>query len=112
MPVDRMRFGLYTLCGAICGIAAVVLVSFTGQVTPTAGLGREFIVATVVFLGGVSLSGGRGGIVGPLLALLFVGALQNGLVQLNVIPEAVPIIGGTLLILAVAFDQSTRGGFR
>jgi ribose/xylose/arabinose/galactoside ABC-type transport system permease subunit len=112
MNVDRFRRNLYTMSGVYCGLAAIVLASFTGQILPTAGQGREFDVATVVLLGGVSLSGGRGTVIGSLLGTLFIATLANGLVQLGVIPEVVPIIGGTLLILAVAFDQLTRGGYR
>lgn len=112
MNVDRFRRNLYTLSGFYCGLASVVLISFTGQILPTAGQGREFDVATVVLLGGVSLMGGRGTVIGSLLGCLFIATLANGLIQVGVIPEVVPIVGGTLLILAVAFDQLTRGGFR
>ncbi len=112
MNVDRFRRVLYTISGLYVGVAAVVAASFSGQILPTTGMGDEFAVATVVLLGGVSLAGGRGHVVGALLGTLFIGTLANGLVQLGVIPEFVPIVGGTLLILAVGFDQVGRGGFR
>jgi ribose transport system permease protein len=112
MNVDRLRRRLYILSGLYVGIAAVIMSSFSGEILPTSGMGFEFSVATVVLLGGVSLSGGRGSIIGALLGTMFIATLSNGLVQLSVNPEYVPIIGGTLLILAVGFDQLGRGGFR
>jgi ribose/xylose/arabinose/galactoside ABC-type transport system permease subunit len=65
-----------------------------------------------VFLGGASLSGGRGPIAGTLLGVVFVVTLSNGLTQMGVRPEPVLLINGALLIAAVAIDQRPRGGYR
>ena len=90
----------------------MVLASLLGSIAPNSGTGREFAVATAVFLGGASLTGGKGSIVGTLIGVLFVTTLANGLIQLAVVPDWVMVIEGILLIVAVAFDQRPKGGFR
>ena len=112
MNVERYRMIIYTLAGAFSGLAGVLLASILGASDPNAGTGREFVVATAVFLGGASLSGGKGSIAGTLLGVVFVVTLSNGLTQMGVRPEPVLLINGALLIGAVAFDQRPRGGYR
>ena len=112
MNVDRFRLGMYIVAGLYTGLAGVILASLLGSIAPNSGTGREFAVATAVFLGGASLTGGKGSIVGTLIGVLFVTALANGLIQLEVVPDWVMVIEGILLIAAVAFDQRPKGGFR
>src|SRR5262249_23207405 len=97
MDVERYRTLMYVVAGAYSGLAGVLLASLLGAADPSAGTGREFDVATAVFLGGASLSGGRGSIFGTLVGVLFVQTLANGLIQMAVIPEAVLMIEGVLL---------------
>jgi ribose transport system permease protein len=110
--VERYRIGLYTLGGVFTGIGGVLTASLTGNLAPTVGPGIEFAVATAVLLGGVSLTGGRGSLIGALVGVLFIGALANGLVQSAVNPELTLMLEGILLIAAVAIDQLSQGGFR
>jgi ribose/xylose/arabinose/galactoside ABC-type transport system permease subunit len=112
MNVERYRLGIYVLAGAYSGLAGILLASILGAADPNAGTGREFAVATAVFLGGASLSGGRGSIVGTLVGVLFITTMANGLTQLGAFPEIVLILNGVLLIAAVAFDQRPKGGYR
>ena len=112
MNVDRFRLGMYVVAGLYTGLAGVILASLLGSIAPNSGTGREFAVATAVFLGGASLTGGKGSIVGTLIGVLFVTTLANGLIQLAVVPDWVMVIEGILLIVAVAFDQRPKGGFR
>jgi ribose transport system permease protein len=112
MDVDWYRRVMYVVAGAYSGVAGVLLASLLGSADPSAGTGREFDVATAVFIGGASLSGGRGSVFGTLIGVLFVQTLTNGLIQMAVIPEAVLMIEGLLLIAAVAFDQRPRGGYK
>jgi ribose transport system permease protein len=112
MIVERYRLLLYTVCGAYAGLAGLLLASIVGASDPNAGTGREFDVATAVFLGGASLSGGKGSIVGTLIGVLFITTLANGMVQLGALPEIVLIVKGALLIAAVAFDQRPKGGYQ
>jgi ribose/xylose/arabinose/galactoside ABC-type transport system permease subunit len=110
--VERFRIGLYTLGAVFTGIGGVLTVALTGNIAPTIGPGIEFAIATAVLLGGVSLSGGRGSIVGALIGVLFIGTLSNGLVQSTVNPELTLVIEGALLITAVAIDQLPRKRIR
>lgn len=112
MNVDRFRLGMYTVAGLYTGLAGVILASLLGSIAPNSGTGREFAVATAVFLGGASLTGGKGSVLGTLIGVLFVTTLANGLIQLAVVPDWVMVIEGILLIAAVAFDQRPKGGFR
>jgi len=112
MNVDRFRLGMYTVAGLYTGIAGVLLASDLGAVAPNSGRNWELYVATAVFLGGASLTGGRGSVLGTFIGVVFVRTLDNGLVQMAVRPQIVLIVVGTAMILAVAFDQRPKGGFR
>ena len=112
MNLDRFRLGMYTVAGLYTGMAGVILASLLGSIAPNSGTGREFAVATAVFLGGASLTGGKGSVLGTLIGVVFVTTLANGLIQLAVVPDWVMVIEGVLLIAAVAFDQRPKGGFR
>ena len=98
--------------GFYTGLAGVILASLLCTIAPNSGTGREFAVATAVFLGGASFTGGKGSIVGTLIGVLFVTTLANGLIQLAIIPQWVMVINGVLLIGAVAFNQRPKGGYR
>jgi ribose/xylose/arabinose/galactoside ABC-type transport system permease subunit len=112
VDVDRFRLLMYVIAGAYSGLAGILLASILGAADPNAGTGREFGIATAVFLGGASLSGGKGSIVGTLIGVLFITTLSNGMTQLGALPEIVLIVDGLLLIAAVAFDQRPKGGYR
>jgi ribose transport system permease protein len=112
MNVDRFRLLIYVIAGLYSGLAGILLASIIGGADPNAGTGREFAIATAVFLGGASLSGGRGSIVGTLIGVLFITTLSNGMTQLGALPEIVLIVDGVLLVAAVAFDQRPKGGYR
>jgi ribose/xylose/arabinose/galactoside ABC-type transport system permease subunit len=112
MNVERYRLLIYTVAGCLSSLAGLILSSIISHVDPAAAQGRELEIATAVLLGGASLEGGKGTIVGTLIGVLFISSLYNGLVGLGVVPEWVPFINGALLIIAVAMDQLPRGGWR
>ena len=112
LNVERYRLLLYTMCGTYAGLAGLLLASILGASDPNAGTGREFAVATAVFLGGASLSGGKGSVVGTLIGVVFITSVANGLTQLGALPETVLIVSGVLLIGAVAIDQRPKGGYQ
>jgi ribose/xylose/arabinose/galactoside ABC-type transport system permease subunit len=112
MNVERYRLMLYVVAGAYAGLAGILLASILGGADPTSDAGRTFAVATAVFLGGASLTGGKGSIVGTLIGVLFIVTLSNGMTQLKIAPEIVLVAQGILLIAAVAIDQRPRGGYR
>ena len=108
IPVKRMLIGIYALAGMFYGIAALLLVGRTGVGDPNAGQTDNLDSITAVVLGGTSLFGGRGTIVGTLIGALIVGVLRNGLVLEGVASIYQVLITGILVILAVSVDQLAR----
>ncbi len=108
IPVNRVLLTVYTLAGAPYGIGALMLIARTGVGDPQAGQDANLESITAVVLGGTSLFGGRGNVMGTLLGVLIVGVFRNGL-QLTGVPSIYQVlITGILVILAVAIDQLSR----
>ncbi len=108
IPVNRVLLTVYTLAGATYGIGALMLIARTGVGDPQAGQDANLESITAVVLGGTSLFGGRGNVMGTLLGVLIVGVFRNGL-QLTGVPSIYQVlITGILVILAVAIDQLSR----
>lgn len=105
IQTGRLIFGTFLLSGLFVALAALINVSQLSAATTNAGNGLELSVITAVVLGGASLAGGRGTILGTLFGLLVIGVLNNGLTLLNVNSFWQDVARGTLLILAVSFDQ-------
>ncbi|MDA3925300.1 MAG: ABC transporter permease [Kiritimatiellae bacterium] len=103
--VRRVKFLAYVLCGALAGLAGVVLAAriTTGQ--PNAGVAYELDAIAAVVIGGTSLSGGLGGVGGTLLGVLLMGVIGNGLDLLNVSSYYQQIVKGVIIIGAVWFDR-------
>ncbi|MEV4112069.1 ABC transporter permease [Nonomuraea sp. NPDC049695] len=104
----RLTVGVYTLAGFVYGIAALLLVSRTGVGDPQAGQTDNLDSITAVVLGGTSLFGGRGLVIGTLVGALIVGVFRNGLQLMGVPSIYQTLITGVLVILAVAVDQLSR----
>ncbi|MEA2027141.1 MAG: ABC transporter permease [Chloroflexota bacterium] len=103
--VNRMKIGMYMLCGATAGLAGVLLTARTTSGNPINGVGFELQAITAVFLGGAATTGGKGTIVGTVLAVLLVGVLNNGMNLLGVGTFYQRVTLGVLLIAAVALAQ-------
>lgn len=112
LSAQRILITVYTLSGAIYGIAALLSVSRTGVGDPQAGQTENLDSITAVVLGGTSLFGGRGSIAGTLLGALIVGVFRNGLTLMGVSSVYQVLITGILVILAVAADKLSRRGAR
>ena len=108
IAVNRKLLAIYTIAGAIYGVAALLLIARTNVGDPNAGLTENLDSITAVVLGGTSLFGGRGTIIGTLIGALIVGVLRNGLVLLGVASIYQVLITGILVILAVSVDQIAR----
>lgn len=102
---QRILVTVYSLAGFIYGVAALLLISRTGVGDPQAGQTDNLDSITAVVLGGTSLFGGRGSIVGTLLGALIVGVFRNGLTLIGVSSVYQVLITGILVILAVAADK-------
>jgi ribose transport system permease protein len=109
LPVASITRGAYLWCGALAGVAGVLLTSRLNAATPDAGVGYELDAIAAVVIGGASLSGGRGTIAGTVLGCLLIGVLNVGLVLLDVSPYWQQVIKGLVILAAVALDRATSG---
>jgi fructose transport system permease protein len=105
---NRLTIGVYTVAGLVYGIASLLLVSRTGVGDPQAGQTDNLDSITAVVLGGTSLFGGRGLVLGTLIGALIVGVFRNGLQLMGVPSIYQTLITGILVILAVTVDQLSR----
>ena len=108
LRVQRVRFILFLLTGLASGIAAVCLTSRLGSTRPSIGTGMELEVVTMVVLGGVSILGGSGRILGVVLAALIMGLVTFGFGLLNVPGIVMSIFLGLLLIGVIAAPRLLR----
>ena len=112
IPTDRVLLGVYVLAGLFYGIASLLSVARTGAGDPNAGQTENLDAITAVVLGGTSLFGGRGVVLGTLVGALIVGVFRNGLTLMGVSSIYQILVTGVLVILAVATDQMSRKGVR
>ena len=108
IPVNFYRTIVFGICSFSAGIAGIILASRVNSGQPTAGLGWELDVIASVIIGGTSLFGGRGGIIGTVIGSLFLGVLRNGLNLLGVSPFYQQVFIGLLIIIAVILDKFRR----
>lgn len=104
--VDGIKFGLYVVSGVFCAFAGILFALKNASVSYDAGTGLELNVVAIVLLGGVSIFGGRGTVVGVVLAVVIVGCLQQALTQMGVQPEVQNIVTGALLLISVVVPNS------
>jgi fructose transport system permease protein len=112
IPPERVLLGVYVLAGVFYGIASLMSVARTGVGDPNAGQTENLDAITAVVLGGTSLFGGRGMILGSLVGAVVVGVLRNGLTLMGVSSVYQVLITGILVIVAVTVDQLSRKGGR
>jgi fructose transport system permease protein len=112
IPVKRVLLSVYIIAGLMYGLAALLSVARTGVGDPNAGQTENLDAITAVVLGGTSLFGGRGVILGTLVGAMIVGVFRNGLTLMGVSSIYQVLVTGVLVILAVAFDQLSRRGGR
>ncbi|MFI6850876.1 ABC transporter permease [Streptomyces sp. NPDC050416] len=105
---SRLTIGVYTVAGLMYGVAALLLISRTGVGDPQAGQTDNLDSITAVVLGGTSLFGGRGSVLGTFIGVLIVGVFRNGLQLMGVASIYQTLITGVLVILAVTVDQISR----
>jgi ribose transport system permease protein len=105
LHVNRIKIAVYTLAGALAGVAGLIVTARLDSAQPNAGLGYELDSIAAVVIGGTSLSGGRGSVMGTVLGCLIIGVLNNGLFLLNVSPFWQQVIKGGVILLAVAIDK-------
>ena len=108
IPTERVLLGVYVLAGVCAGLAALLSVARTGVGDPQAGQSENLDTVTAVVLGGTSLFGGRGVVLGTFVGALIVGVFRNGLTLMGVSSVYQILVTGVLVIVAVALDQWSR----
>jgi fructose transport system permease protein len=108
IQVNKTLVGVYTLAGLLCGIAGWVLIGRVGAVSPLGNQTANLDAITAVVIGGTSLFGGRGSILGTLFGALIVGVFDSGLSLTGVDPLWRQLTVGALIIIAVSIDQWIR----
>ncbi|RMB85976.1 ABC transporter permease subunit [Streptomyces shenzhenensis] len=110
--VRRVTTSVYAIAGACAGLAGVIFAARVVSAQPTAGTGYELDAIAAVVLGGTSLMGGRGRLIGTLIGSVILGVLSTGLILMNVQFFTQLLIKGVVIILAVAIDSLKRRPLR
>ena len=105
---NRLLLGVYTAAGVMYGVAALLLLERIGGASPEAGTTENLESITAVVIGGTSLFGGRGSVLGTLIGVLIVGVFRSGLTFMGLDSVYQNLVTGILIILAVATDQFSR----
>jgi ribose/xylose/arabinose/galactoside ABC-type transport system permease subunit len=108
IPIRRYKLGIYTLGGFLTGIAAALLTARLSSADPIAGSGFELDAIAATVMGGTSLSGGEGTIMGTMVGALIISLVRNGMNILNVQSFWQQFVIGSVIILAVMLDQWRR----
>lgn len=106
--VDRWKITIYVLAGAFCGVAGLLIASRLNSAQPALGQGYELEAIAAVVIGGTSLSGGTGTILGTIIGAFIMSVLTNGLRILSVAQEWQIVVTGVIIILAVYIDILRR----
>lgn len=105
IDVKRIVFAVYCICGVCAGIGGLVSASQVAAASSTFGFQKEFPVIAAAVLGGTSLFGGRGGVIGTVFGAILIQTVENGLVMTNADPYVYPLIVSTIIFIAVFVDS-------
>ena len=105
LKIKKIKMIVYALAGALSAIGGIIVTSRLDSAQPNAGTGFELDSIAAVVIGGTSLSGGKGTIMGTVQGALIIGILNNGLVLLNVSPFWQQVIKGLVILLAVVVEK-------
>lgn len=105
IDVPRVLVAVYVLCGGLAGVAGFVSATQVGAASPTFGLEKEFAAVAAAVLGGTSLFGGRGGVLGTVFGAILIQTVTSGLVIVNANPYVYPLVTAGIIFLAVLVDS-------
>jgi ribose transport system permease protein len=105
LKIKRIKLIVYSIAGALSAVGGIIVTSRLDSAQPNAGIGFELDSIAAVVIGGTSLSGGKGTIMGTVQGALIIGILNNGLVLLNVSPFWQQVIKGLVILLAVVVEK-------
>ena len=103
----RVKIIAFSVLGLLCGITGILNLSFLGNVQGTVGVGLELDVIAATIIGGTSLAGGSGTIIGTIIGVLIMGVLRNGIMLMGISPFWQVALIGVVVIGAVAVDVWT-----
>ena len=101
---------MYTLCGLLAGLGGIIMASQLKSGAPTYGLTYELYVIAAVVVGGTSLSGGEGKIIGTLIGAFIIAVIQNGMNLTNIETYTQKVVLGLVILAAVLFDRLKQKG--
>lgn len=104
--VNRVKNMAFMLTGALSAVAGLILTARLSSAEPTAGSGMELDAIAAVILGGTSLAGGRGGVIGTIIGAVILGVLDNGMNLLNISAFYHDIVKGLIILLVVLVDKN------
>jgi ribose transport system permease protein len=104
--INKVKLMVYTIAGVLSAVGGIMVTSRLDSAQPNAGMSYELDSIAAVVIGGTSLSGGRGTIMGTVLGAIIIGVLNNGLVLLNVSPFWQQVVKGGVILLAVIIDKA------
>ncbi len=108
IAIDRIRFCVFMLTSALCGLAAALVFGYLRAAGPTTGVGFEFRVIGAVVIGGVALTGGRGSVLGTFLGAIIIGMITGGMVLFGYSQNVGDMATGLLIIVVGSLDLGLR----
>ncbi|MMZ57941.1 Ribose transport system permease protein RbsC [compost metagenome] len=108
ISTSKVKVMVYAISGLLASISGIILTSRLNSAQPTAGASYELDAIAAVVLGGTSLTGGKGWIVGTLIGAVIIGVLNNGLNLLNVSSFYQQVVKGAVILIAVLLDRSKK----
>ncbi|GAA3599394.1 ABC transporter permease [Gibbsiella greigii] len=109
VPVKRTKVTVFVISGVLASLASLILIGRLGAAEPTMGNLWELDAIAAAAIGGASLMGGKGSIIGTLIGAIILGALRNGLTLLNIQAFYQLLATGLIIIIAMLIDRATRG---
>ena len=106
--VRKYKIMIFTICGLCAGIAGLIVTARLNSAEPLAGQGYEMDAIAATILGGTSMQGGKGNVLGTVIACLILNILKNGLVLLSISSHYQEVLTGAILIVAVFISESNK----
>jgi ribose transport system permease protein len=106
IDINKVKLAVYAIAGLLAAVGGIMVTSRLDSAQPNAGISYELDSIAAVVIGGTSLSGGRGSIMGTVLGAIIIGVLNNGLVLLDVSPFWQQVVKGGVILLAVIIDKA------
>lgn len=103
--VEKVRYISYAMCGALAGLGGVLLIGRLGVAQPSIAVGYELTIIAAVIIGGASLNGGEGSVLGSVIGILIIAVIRNGLVLMDIGGYYIQFTNGLLILTAVVINR-------